>query len=316
MRLVYPLLACFALLAGAAHADVETASEADKHVARQLVRTGDEKFEAGDYQGALNDYRGADAIMQVPTTMIEVARALAALNRLREAKATYKRVLAYPSAEDEPAAFGSARAKAESGLVELDPRIPRLQVVVEWEGEPSPELMLSVDGGQIAAGTEAELDPGTHEIRVEATGHTAEQVTVELAEAEKKQITVLMKPVVTVPSPIPVPNVVGPSMDPPSTIPAWTWVGVGFAAVGGIVGTVTGVMSLSKASDLEAQAIGDNLYPESSRPLQEESVLLAHVSTVSVAVAGAGAAVAIAGIIVYLTNEEPVTSGGMVGWRF
>src|SRR5436190_23509399 len=50
-------------------------SAADKETARSLMDEGDRKFAAKDYKGALDAYQGAHAIMGVPTTGLEVAKA-------------------------------------------------------------------------------------------------------------------------------------------------------------------------------------------------------------------------------------------------
>jgi tetratricopeptide (TPR) repeat protein len=105
--------------------DVDAVSDADKAIARELVAVGDEHFAAGDYERALEAYRGADTIMGVPTTSIEVARTLAALGRDAEALAVIDAVLAYPERDDEPAAFRRARANAAALKVDLLERAPR-----------------------------------------------------------------------------------------------------------------------------------------------------------------------------------------------
>src|SRR5262249_44553309 len=64
---------------GAARAQGGTAagapSAADRETARKLLDDGDAAFEKKDYDGALKAYAAAHAIMHVPTTGIEVAKA-------------------------------------------------------------------------------------------------------------------------------------------------------------------------------------------------------------------------------------------------
>ena len=60
----------------------------DKETARSLMDEGDRKFAAKDFKGALDAYQGAHAIMGVPTTGIEVAKAQEALGLLVEARDT------------------------------------------------------------------------------------------------------------------------------------------------------------------------------------------------------------------------------------
>src|SRR5689334_23692418 len=54
--------------------------------ARELVYQGDELFILRRYAEALRAYQRAEQLVRVPTTSIEVAKALAAIGRLSEAR--------------------------------------------------------------------------------------------------------------------------------------------------------------------------------------------------------------------------------------
>ncbi len=307
------LAAWLATSAASADSRLDNISDADKHAARELVNAGDEKLRAGDYKGALNDYQGADEIMKVPTTGVEVARTLVLLGRLREAREVYQRVADYPQADDEPQPFTAARAKAVEAVEDLASRIPsvRVEVVLAVELQAGQVAAIDVDGVSTNEGAVVPLDPGEHTIDVKAPGHQAATQTVTLAEGEKKNIRIVLQ------------EPTGDSEIPGATVPMWTWIGVGVAGAGTIVGGVTGGLSLSKADDVKAQAVGDNLYPESARETQEDSVLLAHVSTASIAVAGAGAALAIVGFVMFALDDGrhesegvSVSADGRLTWRF
>ncbi len=298
--------------------DVAAASDAEKDVARKLVASGDDKFRAGDYEGALNDYRGADTIMGVPTTGIEVGRTFAVLGRLLEAKQAFERVLAYPRAEEEPEAFTKAREKAQAALLELEERIPRVTITAGWPGEVG-RAALSVDGILVPEGKPLPLDPGKHKLEVSAPGFMTEVQTFTLVEAARDEIRVLLRapPPGTKPAPSSEPGPGPAAPRPEPEIPPWTWIGVGVAGAGVLVGAITGGLSLARASDVKALHLGDNTYPESARSAQEESVTLAHVSTVGFCIAGAGAAVALAGVLVYFLEDAPVSAEqGMLSVRF
>ena len=85
-------------------------------------------LKAGDLTGALEAYRGADAIMGVPTTGIEVARTQIRLGRLVEARDTALKVSRYPVKRREPRPFTDARTEALQLASELAARIPSLQL--------------------------------------------------------------------------------------------------------------------------------------------------------------------------------------------
>ena len=68
-----------ALGLGTAHAEP---SAADRQTARTLLIKGRNKLKAGDAEGALADFRAAHAIMHVPPTGLDLARAQVALGQL------------------------------------------------------------------------------------------------------------------------------------------------------------------------------------------------------------------------------------------
>ena len=309
--LVFGALSCGASLA---HADerLDQISDADKHAAKELVKAGDAKFRGGDYAGALNDYRGADALMRVPTTGIEVARTLVLLGRLLEARVIYQRIVEESHDDDEPEPFRVAREQAATALEDLANRIPSIEVAVQ--STKSSDVVVTIDGKTVATGSPVELDPGEHVVEAKAVGHRVAREKIDLPERAQHRTTLVLRPLADEAPPTP---------EPPAAqeagIPPWTWIGVGVAGAGVVVGAITGGLSLSKASDLKEQAIGDNVYPESSRSLQQDSVTFAHVSTVSFAVAGAGVALATIGFVLFATEsagDAAAVRDGMLSWRF
>ena len=70
------IAAAFTLLAVLGHPTLASAqSEADKDTARKLFDEGKTRRDRGDIAGALESFKGADAVMNVPTTKLAVARA-------------------------------------------------------------------------------------------------------------------------------------------------------------------------------------------------------------------------------------------------
>src|ERR1700683_2568222 len=109
------LCACVLLLSGVsvrvAHAE-PTASE--KETARTMMDEGHARRDAGDHKAALAQFLGADAIMHVPTTGVEVGREQIALGLLVEARDTLERIMRTPAVPGEPEAFGLARRTADA----------------------------------------------------------------------------------------------------------------------------------------------------------------------------------------------------------
>lgn len=295
-RRVASSLVALALAASAIPAVAQPpASEADKHTARELVAKGDEQYAEGDYEAALEAYRGAHLIMGVPTTGWEVARAQVALGQLLEAQETLEGVLAYPKRDDEPDAFTKARVKAEELLADLATRTPTLQVRVAG-AEEADGATVSVDGVAWSEidGAARPLNPGVHSVTASAPGFEDASREVELKERDRITVDLILRRQQT-----------DQGLDP------WPFVytGAAVAGAGVIVGAITGGLSLARASDFKDSCPSKQNCPMSTKPVQEESITLAHVSTASLAVAGVGAAVGAVFLALALTGDGPDEGG-------
>jgi len=82
---------------------------AHRNTARSLLIRGRAELAAGDAEAALEAFQAAHAILGVPTTGIDVARAQLALGLLVEARDTALEVMRFPVGPGEPAAFTDAR---------------------------------------------------------------------------------------------------------------------------------------------------------------------------------------------------------------
>lgn len=223
-------------LVGSAAAQAEP-SAADKETARALHVGGRAKLAAGEVKAALESFQAAHAIMKVPTTGLDVARAQAALGLLIEARDTALEVTRLPSSATEPEAFTDARAEAAKLADELGGRIS--SIVVRVRGLPAnARASIRVDGAEIP--TEAltlprKANPGAHVLEVATSGVAGVKRVVTLREGEAQGVEISLSP----------PNAPGPpSRGEPRAIalgvPArrsghtWAWVagGVGIAALG------------------------------------------------------------------------------------
>ncbi|WP_437601927.1 hypothetical protein WMF28_09970 [Sorangium sp. So ce590] len=214
-------------------------SAADRQTARTLLIEGRNKLEAGNAEGALADFRAAHAIMHVPSTGLDLARAQVALGLFVEASATAYEVMALPVARREPAAFAEARAAAAGLSTALQARIPSLRLRVL--GAPEEAIVARVDGEPVpreALGQPRKLNPGPHEIVVEAGGFVTErrEVTLKDAETAPVEVEVVLVPIRSSEVPIKRAPPAAPARAPReehAPVPAWAWVagGAGLAAL-------------------------------------------------------------------------------------
>lgn len=303
----FPLSPVFAalslvLLAGSAHAD---ATAADKETARRLMATGRKDRRAGDAKGALQAFQAADAIMQVPTTGLEVARSQVDVGQLVEARDRLLSVIRVPVQDNEPKAFGEARASAQALAAELEPRIPSITIKLQGV-KPGAEakVKVTIDGvGIPAAALNAAraVDPGHHVVVAKAgTGEPAE-AAIDIKERETKEVTldVPHDPSADAPPPeevtaLPAANAPPP---PPNTWRIVEYSGIGLGAAGLLLGGVTGLVAISDLSSAKKQGcMGNQCGPNASSELDSAGTM-ATLSTVGFVLAGVGAAGGVLGLV-------------------
>jgi len=319
-------LAALALLAGlagtttlptAAHAQVAPThaplaqvrpepSLSDRETARALMDEGDARRDAKDYRAALKAYEAADGIMHVPTTGLEVARTQALLGLLLEARESVGRVLRLPVKAGEPAPFVAARKSAEALNTELAGRIPSIQASVA-NADPSQPVQISIDGEVLPAASASiprKLNPGKHTV-VARAGAVEKSEDVMLAEKETRTVTLdLSRPKVAA---APHDAVGSDAPSSPSVLPkVLMYGGFGLGAVGIIVGSVTGTMSIIKMGDAKSSGCSGDSCIESRRPLVEDAEDVGNISTASFIVGGVGVAI---GLVGYFLQRGQVQTG-------
>jgi hypothetical protein len=307
------------LFASPSFAQQPTAS--DRETARSLMAEGREKRDAGDLPAALKAFVAADTIMHVPTTGLEVARTLDKMGQLVEARETLLAVLRIPAQPSDPAPFSEARRAAEALDADLTKRIPSL--VVDASSELPGPITVIVDDQTIPPNLVAiprKLNPGKHVVVAKAAGEEARE-TIDLAPREQRHV--MLKVVKKPPPPKPEPHEdpgpdtgEGPSGNdatrPP--IPLVTWIGLGVGAAGLVSGTITGIISISKTSDIDCEQCSRDRQPDI-----DSASTFATVSDVSFIVAGVGVAVAAVGYFVLrpakpaITGFVTVTPAGLAG---
>src|SRR5690606_32301856 len=158
----------------------------DKETARSLFTQGDEKYRAGDYDGALKAFEAADAIMGVPTTGLERGRTLAQLGRLLEAREVLLKVSRLPPGPEDNEVQQRARREAHQLAEAVGQRIPSVQVRVRGldpdarydvviDDEPVPESLATFP---------RKLDPGEHVVMVRAPGYRTQSRVISVRERE------------------------------------------------------------------------------------------------------------------------------------
>jgi hypothetical protein len=324
-----------ALVLGSSRANAEP-SLTDRATARALMDEGDRDVAQKDLTAALKAYRGADAIMHVPTTAIEVARTEEQLGLLLEAYETAYAILRAPPLPHEPAAFAASRTAATALVANLGGRIPSLEVRL-------PGLLagvrpsLTVDGEPVPPETIAlprRVNPGKHAVVVSAPGYARATREVTVSEREKAAVEVRLQAApavgggVVAPGPVTAPIAAAAATAPPqararhSMALTYTMLAVGGAGV--VAGAVTGFMSLSSVSSASCNSKNVCTAPGASGDLSTgKSLAWASDVTFGIGIIGVAAAT-----VLYFTRPSdapapssatlrvtggPTQSGGMLG---
>ena len=279
-------------------------SAADSETALQLYKEGKALREAGDAEGALAKLKAAYALAETPITAFELGRAYIAAGQLVEARGVLLTVSRMPVRNNESAKATDARASAEALASELRPRLASLTVHPKGASPVAPKI--SIDGVAIpsdAALVPRMLNPGSHVVVLEVNGSRS-QAEVTLAEGQAKDLDVMVAPASAAPAgPMAAPGTPPPA--PETNRSPLVYAGFGTAAVGLVVGTVTGILTLSKASTLDSACSGGRCPPSSQSDIDSASTLGA-ISTAAFIIAGVGVGVGVVGL--YLTPSASKTA--------
>ncbi len=221
--------------------------------ARELYKSGEKKFKAGDFAGALADFQAVDALKPTPQAARYIGLCEAKLNHYPEAVAAFERFLANvppklePEADEIRARVGAM--KAMPGKVHLDTTPTGAMVAVDGKPQSSPTPL------------DLELAPGKHTLHVTAPDREAQDRDVDVGYASTTDVSIqlarasstppLPPPVaVTEPPPAtPSPPLPPPPPEPRSKLPAYITGGLAIVSTG--VGVVFGVLALNDKSNFD-----------------------------------------------------------------
>lgn len=321
-RRITAIVTGFAILSSSVAVSAQSA--ADRDTARLAFKDGKALREKADHKGALAKFKSADALMHSPITLVEVGKSQIDLGQLVEARDTLLAVNRLPLAKDENDQSAKARADARDLAARLEKRIPSLTFKVV--GVDTAGVTVTIDGEAVPKGTlelPRKVNPGKHAIA--ATYQTSEKKqAVEVAEGARKVVTFEFTPTAaTLPAKEPAtgkdpaPPAAGDAAAPtsatrdtirtrrsaPTADSNVMWVGIGVAGAGVVVGSVSGIVYLSKASSLREQC-PNGVCPASLSGDYDSTKNWGTVSLVSFVVAGVGAGIGIYGLFSSSPSEE------------
>lgn len=243
--------ACLATVIGSQEAHAQ-APQGASIAAQALFKEGRALVDAGAWAEGCKKLEASLALFASASTMLNIARCREHEGRIASAWDDYHQALTLNRETRGAERRRGLEELARRGIAALEPRLPKLRVIVK--GAP-PKLEVLLDGKPILAAALGEAlpaDPGPHEIRAAAPGYRVETRSVTLAEAQPSTVELaLVAEAPARPSP-------EAGAGKPAGVPGWAMItgGVGLGLVG------AGVYFL--ADDLSAiHALRANCRPES-----------------------------------------------------
>jgi hypothetical protein len=269
--------------------------------ARRLADEGFALHEQGRYDEAIQKFREAERNVHSPLFQVFEARAHVGRGRLVEAVELLKKVIDEPLPEYAPESFWQAKGDAKKDLASLEPRVPKVQIVLDGEQLDGAEV--TFNGKPVPGGESPEpvlANPGTHRVSVRLADGRAVDRTVTVSEGETVNARLDLG------TPISGPPVVqlqeGPDEGGPSYVLPGILFGVGGASL--LVGIITGGVFVGKAGELKDRCPDNQCAPED----EEEGDSVATLGNVSTATLVIGAVGIVAGTIflfVPLGEDDP-----------
>jgi hypothetical protein len=314
MRSVRPL-AVLALLALLTPDRAFAQSDSDKTTARELGTAGEVKLASQDYKGAEDQFRRANALFHAPTLVLGLARAQAGQGKVVEAWENYHSIILENVTS--PPVFATALADAQKEIAGVEGR--RAKVTISVTGGDAPRVTIDDVPLKVEAlGVPRFVDPGAHVFKaVSGDGHKTAAQSLTIAEGSTQNVSLAL---VNDPNAVAggvlaptLPGVTPPDSSQPATDSSggsggsWNKT-VGFVAlgVGGaflIEGVITGVLAISKHSDL-AKVCTNGCPPADSSELSSYQTM-GTLSTVGFIVGAIGVA---GGTVLLLTAPSSASA--------
>lgn len=213
---------------------------------RALADQGMRLYDDKDYTSALSKFEQAEEFVLIPTITLQRGRCLERLGRWVEARDAYELAAEMELPASAKWQHQSAQREAASELSALDPKIPRVTLVVKnGDGE------VWIDGrsrGKVTSDPVL-IDPGKHVVEVRAADLRVARSSVDLTSNQAITLELTLE---------------SQSGAGPGPFQLLGWIGVGLGGASLVVTIGTGVAAIQARDDLESRCPNGRCPPDAS----------------------------------------------------
>jgi PEGA domain len=275
-------------------------AKGDQAAAEALFRQGRDLVAAGDHAAGCPKFDASFAMHPSASTLLNIAKCKERDGKLASAWTDYKQALTLNRETKGQKRQKELEEIATKGISALEPRLPKLRVVVT---APPAGLEVLRDGVVLqsaALGEALPADPGKHEVRFSAPGHRAETRSVTLEEGKTTTVEVSLQ----------ADAAPAPAKEPEGGVPLWVWItgGAGLVLTGVGVAFLVDDLSAIDALDENCRANDFGRYCAAGYDYESDNARQDRSFGLFVGLGGAGV-IAIGAAVVGLVTA-PGGSGG------
>jgi hypothetical protein len=293
--------------------------------ARAAADAGATAMDQQRWADAITYFQKAESLVHAPPHLLNIARSHEKLGQLVEAREAYMKVAREELKADAPKVFRQAQAEARAELDAIEPRVPRVSVVVQGSGDLPVKVHMNgsvVPDGLV--GVPRPLNPGSYEFQAFAEGAQSTPSTLMLREGAKETVVLTLQagtgltaappPVAPQPAPTEQPDAAQEGGGK-SGMRIGSYVAFGVGVVGLGVGTAFALSASSKRSEADDICSLEGAFscPEDKRDevqqLDDDADSASTMSIVGFAVGGLGIGT---GVALFLRSRNKDTQSASV----
>ncbi len=324
---IYSLATLLTLLATLATHPSPTAAADNKTAARNLLVEGSDLLKSGEYSQALAKFQAAFDMVPSPKIHYNFGLAYQGLGRPAEALGAFQKFVT--EAQDVPAANVT---KAKQFMADLRTKVAWLDVTGDVRGAE-----ISVDGRALGTGPlagETAIDPGVHQVTVEAPGKPPFLQKISPTAGEKVRVVARLAAETPAPAfrpgaprlveasravddPAPTPGTADPVAPDDSSPRQWqrpaAWVGVGVSALLVTYGVMQALKANSKFNEFNTRLDPDDPTKSACNKQKSDSGAVGckdlldagNLATSRSVIGFVGGGVAVGAAVLFLTAPSP-----------